>query len=331
MGYLDNELKVNYIKALYFLRDAIVTPTSINRIRNAFTGCVYDRRGNLFSASQRTSRNVRWKPADPDSIDPMEAFEEISGCCIYLGHYTTHYGHFLLETLSRFWVFDMNIKYDRLIFQPFVHSVPKISSFSPAKICFECFNIQHGEILVIKKKSRFENLVVPTMLLRINNEASEEQALIYQKIIEYCRCYEYLCKLSPSRIYLSRKKRRSKRCSIVNEDEVEKLFISLDFTVVYPEKISFEKQVTMYNRADIVSGFSGSAMHNSVFMREGSLVITIGTSREGSTPHRNQVICDSLSKVQSEFIRFEGKVVNRQFQVGEFDTHYLRRELGKLI
>jgi capsular polysaccharide biosynthesis protein len=345
-----------HIKTLYRLSDAIVTPTVINRESKTFTGCVYDRGGRLFRPAQRTNRNVEWSPADPDSIGTTEAFEEISGSCIYLGHYTNHYGHFILETLARFWVFEMGMSYDKVVFQPFVHPVPK-ASFSPAITCFECFSIKYDKLLVISKKSRFEHLLVPTMLVEINNEANEDQSLIYRKILEHCRHHRNRSKSNPSRIYLSRKKLGMPRIAntskfarsirkawksrkgldrgivrkghIVNEDEIEKLFISFGFAVIYPEQIPFEEQVLMCSKADVMAGFEGSAMHNSVFMKEGSLVITIESLRGTNT--RNQMICNSLSRVRSEFIRFEGKIVDETLKVGEFDTHHLRRQLEKLV
>jgi capsular polysaccharide biosynthesis protein len=342
------------IKTLYELRDAIVTPTVINRENKTFSGCVYDREGKLFRPTQRTSRNVMWKPADSDSIETTEVCEEIGGSCIYLGHFTGHYGHFLLETLSRFWIFDQDISYDKVVFQPFVLPVPK-TSFSPAKVCFDCFSIKDDKVLIIKKRARFENLLVPTSLMTIYNKANEEQILIYKKIIEHCKRSKGFHKSSPSRIYLSRKNlgiRRmtygqkflrlvarslrehstisaSKKRRIINEDEIEKLFVSFGFEAIYPEQIPFEEQVLMYSNADIISGFEGSAMHNSVFMKEGSLAITIRSLK--STDIRNQIICNSLSKVWSEFIDFNGKTIDELSGAGEFDTHYLRKKLEELI
>lgn len=344
-----------FIPRLYNLRDAIVTTTVINSESKTFGGCVYDQRGRLFKPAQRTSRNVDWKPADPDSIEPTDVLEEVEGSCLYLGHYTRHYGHFLLETLSRFWVFSEDISYDRVIFQPFIHPVPKLS-FSPAKICFDCFSIEYTKIMVVGEKTRFDHLLVPNMLMEINNHANEEQALIYQNIVEYCRRHYRLCKSSPSKIYFSRSNlevhrmkngpklvrmiRRAwrsrdldrgtiRRGHIVNEDEIEKLFISFGFTVIHPEQIPFEEQVLMCSEADVIAGLEGSAMHNSVFMKQGALAITLKSLR--STHIRNQVICDGLAKVRSEFIAFEGRTVDQLLQLGEFDMHYLRRKLESLV
>ncbi|MBV7328054.1 glycosyltransferase family 61 protein [Chloroflexi bacterium TSY] len=135
----------------------------------------------------------------------------------------------------------------------------------------------------------------------------------------------------PLRLYLSRKKLKGLRHSIVNENEVEQLFRSFGFTVIYPERMSFEKQVVLYSKAEIIAGFGGSAMHNSVFMPKDSLVINLGNVKHPTDCNSNQRLCDSFTKVQSAFIRYEGKIIDQDSAVGEFDTQHLRREVECLL
>ncbi|MBV7328053.1 glycosyltransferase family 61 protein [Chloroflexi bacterium TSY] len=184
---MDRILNFGQSKTLYCLENAIITPTIINSQDKTFTGCVYDHAGKLIPASQRSGKEVIWKPVDPDPLITDEITDEIEGRCIYLGHYTGHYGHFLLETLARFWVLQTNIEYDKVIFQPFVHHVPEPKSFSPAKICFECFGIKYDRMLIVNNCLKVKDLCVPNPLIEIKNKADDEQALIYQQIAEYCQ------------------------------------------------------------------------------------------------------------------------------------------------
>lgn len=363
---------------LFELNNAIVTQTTIDRKKKTFTGCVYDEHGRVCEASQRTSKGVEWRPADPKEISIDHDLHEINGLCIYMGHMTSHYGHFLLETLSRFWTLLEGLKYSKLVFHPFVHSVPKIPGYSPLKACIECFGIDKNDILIVEEDLRFKRLAVPTPLVEINDSAEAEQIAVYQKIIEYCRRFDRrhsgsvmtspienngcvksdqisvydkllrFCKrmirrdlkLHP-RIYLSRRRLRWRRQLIQNEAEIEKVFTSRGFKVVYPEKYDFIEQVLMYNHAEVVAGLTGSALHNSVFMNSGSTVITLGSIRGSSEEHRNQEICNSLAKVCSEFIAFQGKIYSEfipfQGKVyeepvrGKYDVNYLRERLSDIL
>lgn len=341
----DHVEEFGHGKSLYYLENAVITPTEIDVENRTFSGAVYDQSGHLVSISQRTSAHVAWKPTDPDQLpDNTAGSEMLDGNCIYLGHYSGHYGHFLLETLSRFWVLQENIHYDRLIFQPFIHDIPHPSVFSPAKVCFECFNIKPKQVVVVKKMIRCKFLIVPSPLVEINNCANPEQAAIYKQIAKHCEEVSknrsgFLNKfLNPSlhsalkhhRFYLSRKKLRSPHY-IKNEDEVEKIFRKFGFDVIYPESLDFRDQVALYNKAEILAGFAGSALHNSVFMNEGSLVITLGDLRSPIDSHPNQKLSDRLAGVRSIFVEFKGTTIDAIHKIGWFDINYLKDQLEIIL
>jgi hypothetical protein len=336
--------ELNTAKKLYFLENAIITPTSMDEEKRTFTGCVYDQSGNIFSVSQRTNRNVAWKPMDPDSLPAGEIKGKmIDGRCIYLGHYSGHYGHFLLETLSRFWVFCDGVDYDKVIFQPFIHETPSPHSYPPARVSFECFNIKSNQLLMVDRLMMFRHLIVPTALVEVNNQSNEEQILVYRQIAEYCernfhKRGKFLHRFFPkqredvqrNRLYLSRRRLKSPHF-MVNEDEVEKLFTGFGFTIIYPETLSFQEQVVLYKQAQVLAGFAGSALHNSVFMMDNALVISLGDVRRPNDSHPNQKMCDGLSKVQSVFVKFTGTVVDQQRRIGKFDISFLRSQLEELL
>jgi glycosyl transferase family 61 len=328
-------LQLKDTKILYRLDRGVITPTVVNRERRTFTGCAYDHAGRLVKASQRTIRNVEWVPEDPHRIDAGADAVDIEGQCLYLGHFTDHYGHFLLETLSRFWALSAINSYDKFVFQPFVLPAVSPLCFAPAKATFECFGIEPDRVHMVTGRERFTNLCVPNALVEINNDADDEQALIYQQIGDYCEAVynqgtgipTSLCQ--PLRLYLSRKKWN--RGSISNESEVEAIFKSLNFTIMYPEQTGFEQQVAMYRRAQVMAGFAGSALHNSVFMRHGTLVVSIGNQRHPVAINRNQQLCDNFSGVRSAFIKFKGRLIDHAQNLAEFDTSQLQHELKLLL
>ena len=96
------------------------TPFASNKLDHSFTGSIYDAKGHICQNSQRTTLgNNEWNPNDTPSITPPSHLNFIKGRSLYLGHYTGHYGHFLIETLSRFWAIhkiDDHQFYDNFIF-----------------------------------------------------------------------------------------------------------------------------------------------------------------------------------------------------------------------
>jgi capsular polysaccharide biosynthesis protein len=73
------------------------------------------------------------------------------------------------------------------------------------------------------------------------------------------------------------------------------------FEAIMPETMSAEAQIAAISSADVLIGFSGSALHNSVFMHPGSTVIEIGDN-----PARNKVnpIQKDLCRICRQDLRF---------------------------
>lgn len=72
------------------------------------------------------------------------------------------------------------------------------------------------------------------------------------------------------KIFLSRNSCLNQR--LRNSDEIEALFRNSGFIIVYPEKLSFEEQVRMFQNADLIVGPTGAAFTNVVYCRENTCV-----------------------------------------------------------
>jgi hypothetical protein len=233
------------------LNNCFSTPTLANEITRKFCGAIYDDKDKLVKYSQRTQNsNNEWTPNDPDMLIRPESTRKIRGNSLYLGHYTGHYGHFLLETLSRFWIFlnsdEEFKKYDNIVFHPFLHKTPSPDKFSPAKTCFECFGLATSKIILITEPMCFENLTVPQSFFEINYRARKEMSGVYKKIRDFA------INLHSSRvglvnrilgwgkdeklqIFLSRRKTRGYR-PMANERAVERAFAKAGFKIFHPER-----------------------------------------------------------------------------------------------
>jgi hypothetical protein len=70
---------------------------------------------------------------------------------------------------------------------------------------------------------------------------------------------------TPERIYVSR--RGASRRHMLNEEEIEALFMRYGFTILHPEQLSIQDQVRLFSRARMIAGPRGSGLHNIVFSR----------------------------------------------------------------
>lgn len=130
------------------------------------------------------------------------------------------------------------------------------------------------------------------------------------------------------KIYVSRRKAKGYH-PMLNETGIENLFSDFGFMIMHPEKWSFEQQVSLFSRSDIIAGVEGSALHNSLFMNEGKKVIAIGTPRVPSGNILNQELCNQLSGVHSTFIEFKGDIKSKNRAI--YDLPFLKDKLNEIF
>jgi hypothetical protein len=261
---------------------------------------------------------------NPDALE-RPACRERKGKGLYLGPLmAAHYGHFITEGLSTFWIFETLSaeEFDYFLFSPFVFG----SRFPGYALqCMRAFGIDPDKVVIMGGNAMsFEDLVVPERLFRLNHSVDPALAWVYRKlntcIAERCKPIE--------RIYLSRRKLSLKKLTrvIANEVLVEKLFRQAGFAVVYPEELSFEEQLGLYANALVVAGPSGSALHNSLFMRPEAKLIELGDPRYGGERAPTQMLCDFVSGVKTALIPFAGSLRDEGNSIS-VDIEDLRKKL----
>jgi capsular polysaccharide biosynthesis protein len=212
-----------------------------------------------------------------------------------------HYGHFITEGLSTFWVFEKHAakEFDYFVFHPFTFGV-EIPPY--ARSCLEHFGIPLEKVVFVgEERLGFSELVVPERLFRLNHSADVRSSWTYQNIAAAAP----VPRSAPDRIYLSRRKfsRRQFERVVANKVEIENVFRAYGFEIVYPETLAFLEQVSLCNCATTIAGISGSGLHNSVFMKSGTLLIELGDPRYGGRPAPTQALCNHIA---GAFIPFAG-------------------------
>lgn len=272
----------------------------------ALSGCIYREDGTKVALSERFGgwRGDLYVSRNPDLCEPPVDAQRVAGRALYLGHHMgRHYGHFITEGLSTFWIFEEHdpAEFDHFVFHPFAFAA---TTSAHMRYCLEEFGIPEDKIVVVGSDFvRFDELLVPERLFRIGDAADPTLHRVYERLTGGPGRT-----VAGKRIYLSRRK----FCSpggervVANELLIEKLFQNYGFTVVFPEQLSFREQLELFSSAECIAGVGGSSMHNSVFMNPGTTTIELGDPRyEGPNP--SQPLCDAISGVRSEFIPFEGR------------------------
>jgi hypothetical protein len=330
MTHHPNANPIGFEIAFERVRNGFVTPTVIGEGR--ISGCVHRADGSKVALSERFGgwNGDFFRSDNPEALE-RPACRERSGKGLYLGPLmAAHYGHFITEGLSTFWIFEVlpAEDFDYFLFNPFVFGT-KFPGY--ALQCMRAFGIDPDKIVVMGEESMaFEDLVVPERLFRLNHSADPALAWVHRRISSQIEVvYQPL-----ERIYLSRRKLSLRQLTrvIANEVLVEKLFRQAGFAVIYPEELSFKDQLALYANARVVAGPSGSALHNSLFMRPGTQLVELGDPRYGGERAPTQMLCDLVSGVDGVLIPFVGTLRDEGKSMSmSMDIEYLRRKLIRIL
>jgi hypothetical protein len=80
---------------------------------------------------------------------------------------------------------------------------------------------------------------------------------------------------TPELVYLSRTRIAGAWHKLTNESEVEDTFRSAGFAIVHPQELTLAEQLAIYRGAVCLAGQYSSALHNSLFSRRGTKVLSL--------------------------------------------------------
>lgn len=329
-------------RQIVVLSEGIATPfTGNDPATRTFRGCLYRHDGSRLDLSQRSSGpGYQLRPDDPARIDPdapgigdPSGIVRLPGRTLYLGHYFAHYGHFLTETLGNFWVLEAEpfARFDRVAFHPSAFG----RALTPyARACLAAFGIPETAVVMLDEGPvRFEEVVVPARLFRLWEMADAEALRPV-----YARIGAHLCGVlseAPHRaLYLTR--RRSARRDLrvmANEARIEALFAERGFTILAPETLGFAEQVALYAGTRRMTGVSGSALHNVLFLRPGGDLVEIEHPMLYEKGDRlgvhTQDLCNAVAGVTGHFLPFRGRTLHGGF-VAHVDIPALAAALSEI-
>lgn len=263
-----------------------------NPRRSFVRGAVYDDRGRIVKSSQRkggmnADMVLSVNPPVLSAREKHEAREHaFPGHWLYAGNWMHGFGHFLVETLPTLWpLASADADFDGICAHRF-------NSLRTHDWQFELAGLlsKSGRIEVIDDRpATIEHLTVPARAYHYQVAIDPIAQTVWDLVAERATIGAPTPHERP--VYLSRTRfQRDQASSGVvtgrefrNAEEVDALFESAGFLVVFPETLSAIEQVRLARSASVLAGPSGSALHLSVFAQPGARVIEVGDARTGSS------------------------------------------------
>lgn len=211
--------------------------------------------------------------------------KELEAGIVISGHFSKNYYHSLYDNLVRLMALGIaevpgNVPY---LIDRATYDIPSLKS------AFKCLtSTNNREIIVLEPRQRYRvndmyyithvNHIIPSIqsyslcrpedtVFDINlTLAMREQLLALKSDKEF-----------PERIFISRKNTTRRN---YNEDDVFEILKNDGFERVFPENLSFEEQIALFNNAKVIVGGGGAAMTNLMFCSKGCKVLIINKTMD---------------------------------------------------
>lgn len=178
--------------------------------------------------------------------------ERLAGNYIFGGYLFGHFGHFLLESVSRLYAI---LQCPKL---PVLFLSPNDQIFTSQIQMFKTLGV-HNELVLLKTPTEVENLVYAEAGSCIDPPgASDEQLAALARFTTPAE--------TDRKIWLSRSEFPGG--GITNEKEIEEELRGRGWEILHPEKLSLQEQIRAVNASRYVAGLDGSAFFTTLLSRQ---------------------------------------------------------------
>lgn len=253
---------------------------------------VYDHALKVADGSVPFRGRAVWKRiAEPEAKMLGKVFDD-SRHAYYLGYANFHFGHFLLETISRAWAWrERGVECVPVLQSP----TTRLPTF--ATVFLDLIPGISANLEIIGRTTRFSRVIVPHPAFVIAHEAFVEFKRLCETMAERA-VGDFQGERTEQPLYLSRAGLHPERQrTLLGEERLERFLVQQGFLVVRPETVPVREQIALFNRHKFIVSAVGSACHTRLFARGVTTLIVL--SRDGIPP--NYLLCDRLCAGNSHY------------------------------
>ena len=194
--------------------------------------------------------------------------------------YNRHFGHFMTEAIPRLYGWDSakesNPDMKLLISSPTAGG--ELLEYQLQILL--AYGMEESDIRVFTEPHTIESLVSPMPLFHNGKYVHPHITSTYRRLSDALS----LDTATPRKIFVSRKPGMWREC--LNMSRLEEVFTEHGFTIVYPEDLSLREQVTLFANVEVVGGYIGSSLYNTMFSRRPiDIIAFVNTSYQSTNEY----------------------------------------------
>ena len=225
--------------------------------------------------------------------------QTFSETVLYMGPFKPHWGHFLLEFITRLWYW---IKYNPNIRVAYCGFACEQNSLSGNYLqLLNLLGIKKEQLIDVREPIRFSKIIIPEQSFLRDKYYSYEYKMIIDKLKQEAHCSGDLV----GDVYFSRVEfiRNSEyEVKERGEESIVKQFRANRFDIVAPEKLSAVEQIRLMSSAKRIAVPIGGASMNLVFASSGCEVILLKKAYLMEMPNDMHMIANLVNASKVTFL-----------------------------
>lgn len=228
-------------------------------------------------------------------IDNKEDFgtqiPSIEQLVFFGGRLNDHFGHFLLESLSRLWAYETFRQFDPYIFFYTPWGMPDyLEKSNYIYQVLSGFKIPHNKLIFTNHPIRLRKVIIPCQKSGCYSYLKNPEPVFF----DFVRKFQFQ-QIKPTgfenvdKLYVSRSKLPANLGKIIGESLFEEYLISEGYKIFHPEKFNFFQQLTVYKNAKKLIFSGGSAAHACILLPDLQADVAVILRWAGSNPRWDQV------------------------------------------
>ncbi|EPR7623174.1 TPA: glycosyltransferase 61 family protein [Klebsiella michiganensis] len=201
---------------------------------------------------------------------------------IWFGIFTEHWGHFIVDNISRMW-FLLNENKGKKI--AYVSKSGKKMHGNYLRF-MELLGVSEEDLILVTKPTKFKSVVIPEYS-KNDNTYSECYVRIFDRVVNNAlACPDSKQSIGyGEKIYLSRNNYKHANGKEIGGELIENIFLANNYKPISPEKLVLEDQVKLWNRASEIVCMNGTLPLNICFSRIKTIRVIV--LNKTMLPHEN--------------------------------------------
>lgn len=199
---------------------------------------------------------------------PVEKPEYRDETVVYCGYLVNHWGHFLIEGVTRLWYFlENDPTVDKYVF--FVDENEERQIRGNYREFLELLKIW-DKLEIINKPTTYREVIVPELGIHMRTAYTPKLVKVFDTIADNVvpePGWE-----TPEKIYYSRSQFAKGIPFEFGFDSLDNFFAKNGYTILFPEKVPLGRMIHYIRNSKVVATLSGSLPHNMLFARNGQKV-----------------------------------------------------------